>query len=301
MAIVNNLLIDMIVSDYQKALPLLDMLSINLRDKITYCYESQITYRDLSIFSWLHHSAEPYNLESIWNELKTNSDNYDIKYMMNDLIDTCLDTINIKLFSLSLENCKNILNEDDYYELKESILLRFNSEKEIKKIEYILINNHFYEESFREKIIKKLINYGDPRMVLSIAENLNLKNKKEFFGYALVKFYRDVVFCYDINFLGKNNNILIFLIKNNFSTEIEKTDFLFEEIDRIRHDCYSSRYYNELMYQGDFFQKGESVSHMLNTDLEYFIELKEICVAFESKLLSQNIVCETNKKEKERL
>lgn len=301
MTIVNNLLIDMIVSDYQKALPLLDMLSINLKDRITYCYEKQITYRDLSIFSWLHHSAELSNLKSIWHKLKINTDTSEIKYMMNNLIDTCLDTINIKLFSLSLECCKDILHKVDYYELKESILCKFNSAKEIKKMEYLIINNDFYEESLSEKIMRKLINYGDSKMILSIADKLNLKNKKEFFGYALVKFYNDVTTCYDINFFEKNNHILIFIIKNNFAIDIEKTDFLFDEIDKIRYDCYSSRYYNELVYQGDFFEKGESIPHMLNTDVEYFIELKEICVAFESKLLSQKIDCETNKKGKERL
>lgn len=302
MTIVNNILIDMVVSDYRKALSFLTNFSVKMEDKITYCYENQNKYRDLSIFSWLHHGVDSSVMKSIWEEFKINADYDYINYLMNDLVNTCIDTVNIKLLSLSLNYCKDMMNNSDYLSLKESILYKLNCSKEVKKLEYLILNNNFYEECISEKIIKKLVNYGDPQTISLVDKKLNLKNKKEFFGYALVKFYSTVIYDYNMgDFLERDKQMLVFLIKNNFATNIIKTDLLFEEIEQIRYSSYSSRFHNELLYQADFFEKGESVSHILNNDVEHFIELKEICIAFENKLLACNINCETNRKGKERL
>lgn len=307
MAIINNNLISMLIKNYDKVKPVLDVLNTNIDDKLTFLYEKQNTSRTLSVFSWLHHSVEKQHIKNIWdNNLSTQDKSY-IDSLMNELIQESFDITNIEIFSYSVKKyCEKYPKEE--INIEKRILSNIISDKEQYKLIYLIKNDHFLKSDLLPLTIKKVISHCDNEFILNMVKSKSLMNNKFVLSFAIQKLYlniRGVIEEEEMKFCGdKIKNLIVELIKSGCTTDIKDTFSEFSSISKERYGTYYDIFFDEINHQPGFMteiQEVKSLQDIIIKDKENFSIFNEIFVAFENSQLNERINVSKEKREKERL
>ncbi len=155
---VNNKIVELCKTDYQKVKEITSILSVNLNENIIFEFNEYKQIK-LTLFEWIHHSSNIKNIELLWNDLQ----DMDIKFIETQillLIEHCLETVNIDGLNYSINRYSCLIKDKNIEEIN----------KKIKENLYKIKNYKIIIKLLKRDIVDTINDYRTIDTILSLNE-----------------------------------------------------------------------------------------------------------------------------------
>lgn len=311
MSIINNEMIKLCISDYENFKNIANGFLFNLSDELTYIYSLDDKIRNLSIFSWVHHSSNQKNIDNLWKDLKTLSST-EVESLMLNMIRTSVDTINVKNLKLSITKYKEVFN-DNLDSIEKELLNNINKIKNTKQICQLLEKEIISKPP--ESIIDLMNQNQDVDLLNVLMENYNIHNDSRSLFVAVRNLYisknvysdgqESTLSLYNDNNLDRLSWVVL-LINKGFNRKCNQSNDLLLQVNKERGHLYYDRYINEFINNEITFEivklkENEDILNLFVQDKEYFNDFIPISNLWDKMLLIENMQSDNKQKDKKRL
>jgi len=290
---VNNKIVELCKTDYQKVKEITSILSVNLNENIIFEFNEYKQIK-LTLFEWIHHSSNIKNIELLWNDLQ----DMDIKFIETQillLIEHCLETVNIDGLNYSINRYSCLIKDKNIEEINKKIKENLYKIKNYKII-IKLLKRDIVDTINDYRTIDTILSLNEPNLFEHVENIYDFKNNPKVMHYAVYSLYLNAYQPenYDIEQKNKYKDILIYLIKNNYNKKLLKGDNFLDKLNKEREALYESRYFQEMLHENfklKPIKNDDSLIDIVISDVPYFSEFAEIEKIWEKELFD-NIIQE---------